>query len=131
MKEQLLGDGAKFKSGMKIWTSTYVEFNPNCGTFLDDYDLLEPYEKDTTGYEPIWFDGCTNSDGNKIQGQWLLYSISLTLLFSSRESSILHGVLNVFTVKSLLRKYKEDYLIGEFRHFIPDFTLEHLLPKSL
>lgn len=124
--EKLLGDRVLFVQGMPVWAFILFpeEEVPN---FLDRVFVEEPIlVPETHCSELVFREACNDWEGKPIPAQWMLNSISLSLYYSTRENAILYSIFREFPAKYLLKCYREEYLLEEFRQFIPGFTIEQL-----
>lgn len=132
--EKLLCDRVPFVAGMEIWTSASVYESQNeFPNFLDRVVVGEPIAKLTDDrVQCVFRQACRNSIGDIIPSQWVLtvsegaIATTLTFFYSTRENAVLYPILQFFSAEYLLHCYREDYLIEEFRQFIPSFSIERL-----
>lgn len=136
--EKLLGDRVPFVAGMEIWTSAPVyESQNDFPNFLDRVVVDEPIAKLTDDrVQCVFRQACRNSIGDIIPSQWVLtvsegaIATTLTFFYSTRENAILYPILQFFSAEYLLHCYREEYLVEEFRQFIPFFSIDWLKDLS-
>ena len=119
--EKLLADRVPFVAGMPIWSFTTLTHESWMPNFLDKYYIEKPHcRKKTDRLELFFKESFVDEVGKKIPDQWMIrfsddYAISLDCFYSSEESAIFHAILNTESPDRLLKIYREDYLIEEFK----------------
>lgn len=131
--KKLLGDRVPFVVGMEVWTEAIVYPENTFPNFLDRLFVTEPIGKATDANVNLFFqEEFRDCLGNLFPAQWMLtgsegsVTTALNFFYSTRENALFYPIVQFFSAKYLLHCYREEYLLEEFRQFIPDFTIEQL-----
>ena len=129
--EKLLNDDVPFVLGMDIWTGSNVrDLSDDSYLFLDRAYVSEPCVKQTKeGVNCIWQNSIKFKNDTYITSQWVLsfndseMYTSLRYFYSTKENAILYPLLSTFPLCYLMKCYRTDYLISEFKKLSERFSV--------